>query len=199
MIVQTTHFKGHLLIPNLEGSNPLGIGNNKELLLYIKKEEPRLLVKLFGYELAKEVSSSVDDSGSMVGGAEQKFVDLVQGKDDYVGLVPIISNYIFGLYIQDHDEELGGVGVIKEKSKGAERASIRTKYVRAMREYFELTIGTSSSPTMIVRGTSLGMIWAQSEYDTFKPLKKYMDENKADFENAIDRFYLIKNTNYYGI
>ena len=199
MIVQTTDFKGHLLIPNLEGSAPLEIGNFKELELYIQTEEPKLLIKLFGYELAKEISSKVDAEGGIIDGTEQEFIDLIHGKDDYIGLSQLMANYIYTIYIKDHDEELGGVGVVKEKSKGADSSSIRNKYIRAYREYFELTVGHETTPNLITRDAGRGIIWSSNEYYAYKPLRVYMDENSDVFPTTVNRFHLIKNENYYGI
>jgi len=199
MITRISDFKGHLRIPNLEGTAPLEVGNQKELELAIERYEPVCLMQLFGFELYKEIKSNVDDDGIVLPTAEQKWKDLIDGVDDYIGIREILANYIFFFFVENDESHYGGVGNIKEKSKGAYKYSFREKAVKAWRTYYELAVGKEASFTMYQKGREYGVVWNTNDYDAFKPLRVYLQEHKEDFPNQVNNFARIKNINYYGI
>jgi hypothetical protein len=200
MITRTSHFVGELRIPNLEGVAPLDLGNSEELNMFINKYEPKILIKLLGFELYKEMLTVIDPTtGDVISGSDEKWFSLVDGKDDYLGLRPILSNYIFAKFIKNDDSHYGGVGVVKEKSKGAENYSSRSKYINAYREYYELAVGKIAPIEVIRTRLGIGVVWSSSAYDTYKPLRVFLDENEELFPNKVNNFNSIKNDNFYGI
>jgi len=198
MIVRLEDFKGHISLPNLEGLDPQVLVVSNALMDYAELEEPRLMNKLFGFELAKRIQDATDDLG-VVDPTDQTIVDLIVGKDDYLGLRPLIANFLYCSYIDSKDDEFTGMGVVQEDVKSSIRITLRHRFARAWREYFNLTIGEYASSKVIVRSGGTGIIWNNTDYYGTKPLRVYMIEVADDFPDMVDRFYLIKNDNFYGI
>lgn len=192
-------FKGYISLPNLRGRDPLDGDAITDFKDFINKEEPRLMYKLFGFELATEILNSVDNEGVIKDAVEERFKDLIIGKEDYSGLRVLIANYIYCAYIKSKEDEFTGMGVVREKTKNSERSQMRSRYVTAWREFYSMTVGEGSANKVFNVGGLYGVVWNKTDYYGIKPLRIYMEENKDDFPSMVDRFNLIENETFYGV
>lgn len=203
MIVKTEYFVGELYIPNLKGIAPNSdtLGNEKKLQDAIDKYEPKGLMLILGFELFNELKSNIDpETGVVLDSADQKWKDLVNGKDNYDGLVDLLTNYVFYFFANKDDVHYSGVGGVKENPKGAKTTSLRGKSIDAWRNFYELTVGeevTGVVPTMIERNVGTGIVWTEVGVNGYKPLYTYLAENEDLFPNAVCG--MIKNKNIFGI
>jgi len=199
MIVKTKDFIGDNFVPNVELVAPgEGTTGNKELLQYtIDKYEDRALLTVLGFDLKKELVEQFDADGNLKPGVDDKWIDLVNGKDDYLGLIEPLVNYIYFYFLESQQSQSTGVGEIKTNPKGGRLTSSRRKAVKAWRRFYELIQGNTLGPTTVTNSYGFGVVWEQNEYELYKPLYQFLHENKDLFPNA--RPMRIKNMNLYGL
>ena len=169
---------GKWKIPNATDIAPDSdlLGSKTELSLFIEEYEKECLIYVLGYELYAELLTKLDtnESNNLVVGAEEKWDDLVNGKDNYYGLKKLVVPYIFFHYAQNDESHYSGVGEIKESAKGARPFSPRSRAVSAWREFYRYTRGDSQAPKAAIKPTIFGNIqmydWYGTEDSFFKPL-----------------------------
>lgn len=147
MIIDKSYFTGSLELPNVEQGtvNSDLVLNNDNLERSIKQYEFEYLSDAFGFTIAKDILSKVQADGTIIPGSDQKYFDLIDGVDDWVGLRYTVSdikysqiaNYVYCKYLRDAETGLTNVGnTIDEVEKGKTRSSWN-KFNDAWRKMFK--------------------------------------------------------------
>ena len=206
MITKNQDFVGRYKIPNATDTSPNSdlLGNSTELALFISNLEEECLILVLGYTLYKELEAELDDSepNGLKPTADQKWDDLLNGKETYKGLRELLIAYIFFFFLQNDESDYAGVGVVKEYGKGARSFTTRPKAVKAWRRFFELAQGVTGRPEIwsrrLIGGTSngVGVVW--TDYDNkLQPLYPFLTINEDVYPDAV--MSPLKTMNYYGI
>ncbi len=227
-IIDNTYFeKGSLYIPNNKDLvvEPTGAPTIvTELDSFIKKYERKLLINALGvtlYDLLQvalaKLPFAVDTDPPTLGTADQKWIDLVNGKNytnadgnvkRWNGLKgydkqSVIAFYIFTEYLRNDNETYATVGTVKSDSKNATNVSATPKLIKANNEFIELYQGSSvvTQPIVLVNGFgSIGYDWFGSDSVEVSLLKYLLDSNEADITAFPDfEFKFYNNLNSFGI
>ena len=205
MITQNSDFKGKYAIANAQDAEPGSdlVGNTEALAYAIETYEPRCLVTVLGFELYKELLPELSKQPWVPGSpdvADQKWIDLVEGNGQYEGLRPIIIPYVYFYFLQEDESHHSGVGVIKERAKGAEYHPSEYKARLAWRDFFNRTMGPVVYPNIITKnatpGTITGILYPNVD-DKFHHLYKFLEDNATTYPNAT--MSIIKNLQSHGI
>lgn len=200
MITKNSDFKGRFNIAGAEDLEPNSFGNNEELELFIEEFEPKCLVTVLGFALYQELLTNLEPDGTVKPGADDKWKDLVNGKDQWRGLKTVTVPYIYFYFIESDESHHTGVGIVQENPKGAERTTPRWKMVNAWRAFYESAHGKSIYNEIIARPSYLGYIVGKvydNDDDKFWSLYKFLEERSEDFPNASPSE--LSNMNYYGV
>jgi len=206
MITTNADFVGNFKIPNSMDGSPLSdlLGNKDELTTFIENFEPECLVRAFGYDLYKLLLPELQKQPFNVSSevtADQKWIDLVNGKDNYKGLKPVIVPYVYYHFLEDNESSFSGVGVVKERAKGAQERSSIPKAVKAWREFYKHTVGSEPVPGVMVRPSIFGNMvfydWYGTDGNYETSLHSFLTKYKNIYPEAIIGKF--ENMNFYGI
>ncbi len=119
MITENKDFKGAYAIANSTDSEPNSdlVGNTEDLKAAIELYEPRCLILILGYTLYTQLKAELDKKPFNINGtttADQIWIDLVNGVDQYEGLKKIIVPYVYFYYLQSDEMQHSGVGLVQE-------------------------------------------------------------------------------------
>jgi hypothetical protein len=118
VITGITYFTTILEIPNMDNSTT--INNVDKLNSFIDQYEFEYLLSVFGFKEAKEILSKVDAEGNIISGTAQKYIDLIDGTADWIGLrytvnshkYSQLANYVFCKYLEYGELELTELGTL---------------------------------------------------------------------------------------
>lgn len=188
MIIKTTDFVLDAYIPNRDDAPNSDItGNDPELRGFINMYEKEVLIQLLGYELYVELMAQFDVNGDWVAGTDQKWKDLVDGKENYRGVKGFLIGYIFWKFIESDDSHYASVGVQKENADNAEVVSSRPKAILQYRKFYDQAIGsyynTGAYNKPSIWGNLRVVMWsgANGNGGNFKSLYQYLTDNFDDF------------------
>jgi hypothetical protein len=207
MITKTTDFKLDAYIPNRDDApNSDILGNEPELQGMIDKWEPEVLVELLGYDMKEEFITAIDWAATppaLVVGADQKWMDLYKGKENYRGIKELLVNYIFYKFMESDDDHYATVGTQKEDTDSATRVSMRAKAIQAYRRFFKLAIGNfygvQSGIKPSIWGNMRVVLWSGFGYggSNFKSLYEWLMSKSTDFQDWSPTDF--RNKNYFDI
>lgn len=205
MISQNSDFIGRWNIANSHSEDPNAplVGNTEQLQLAIDEYEPECLVTVLGYSLYEELKPELLKQPFITGApetADDKWVDLVNGKAQWRGLKRVIVPYVYFYFMRDDDTSHTGVGIVRENPKGAVIAETRLKPVTAWREFVNEARGKSQMPKVVSHsykyvGNVVGVIYSDYD-DKYWSLYKFLYENEAVYDVSPS---ILKNINIYGI
>jgi hypothetical protein len=111
MIINVQYFQSkELYIPNSVAQPSIGSVSpsaSTQLTEEIESIEQSLLLDILGYEQLQELNAQFEPNGDWIANPVQKWVDLVDGKDDWKGLrytigtkkISLIAYYVFFYYL----------------------------------------------------------------------------------------------------
>ena len=154
MIIDSTYFTGkELYIPSVVlqpsiGSNNLNPSN--ALGQEIEDKESELMLDILGYSQANELYNQFEPSGAWKVTALAKWVDLVDGKDDWKGLrytiggkkVSLIAYYVFFYYLANDYHTYTTTGMQIAKSENAVTQDPSIKQVSIWNKFVKMYIGS---------------------------------------------------------
>ena len=188
-ITKNSDFVGRYAIAGAEDNEPNSEGNNQQLQLFIEEFEPKCLVTTLGYSLYDELKPELLKKPFVPEAAEtadEKWIDLVNGKDNYQGLKILLVPYIYFYFLESDDEHHSMVGVKRETPKGATRTPATKKAVIAWRAFYKNTVGQSVSNNVFamntIRGSVVGVIHTNTD-DKFWSLYNFLNKNKDIYTN----------------
>lgn len=153
MIIDSTYFQGkELYIPNSVlqpsiGSNNLNPSN--ALDQEIEDKESELILDVLGFSQATELYDQFEQDGSWKITALQKWVDLVDGKDDWRGLrytiggkkVSLIAYYVFFYYLANDYYTYTTTGMQIAKAENAITQDPSIKQVSIWNKFLKMYVG----------------------------------------------------------
>lgn len=201
MIVKTTDFGLDSYIPNRDDApNSDLIGNEPILQGTIDVEEKNVLVELLGWELYSLLLPELDKkpfNPSSGDDADQIWIDLVNGKDNYRGMKDLLVGYIFFQFLKTDNEHYSTVGIHLETSDTSTRADESSKAVANWRKFHEYAIGSYYSNVRVLKtggvfdgltgiiygGTFGGSNWMSMYQFLSENLATYPTWSPSNFEN----------------
>jgi hypothetical protein len=144
MLIDKSYFTGKLELPNVEQGdvNADLILNNDNLDRLINEYEFKYLIDVFGVTIAKEILAVIEPDGTITPGSDQKYFDLIEGVDDWLGLryevstvkYSQVANYVYCQYLNQYETQLSNLGnSVNEIEKGT-RISNWSKFNESWRE-----------------------------------------------------------------
>lgn len=198
MLIDKTYFTGKLNLPNVEQGtvNPDLILNNDSLTRTINEYVFKYLVDVFGVTIAKEILNVIEPDGTITPGTDQKYIDLIDGQGDWLGLryeiqgvkYSQVANYVYCMYLKEHETELSNLGnSVNDIEKGI-RVSDWNKFNDAWREMFKFRQPEGWD--------DFGFPQCLDYYNNYKTLYQYLTDS-ADWNT--DKFVVYHNTNLFDI
>ena len=220
MIIDKTYFKGNLRIPNVQTDlAPLGdrMGNQVDLDAYILQYEKEVMIYALGYAAYKSFIDSFEIDGTLKPGAEQKWVDLVNGKEytnDRGDLVKweglrynqgafkysLIADYVFSKFLNDHSRTFAGTGMVKEGAKGATVESSIPRVAESWDTFIDKYQGNATEvdyPRLVQKAGLVGIDWTSNYDEVNITLFRYLSDNSADYPDV--KFSFFGRINSFGI
>lgn len=134
LITEISDFQsGEHYIPNVLSGNA-GEGVNKDFTDIQTKYERDVLLKALGKTQYNELQTALGDLPN----AAQKWKDLVNGKDDWGGLKPILKGYIYCHWLRFDEVKLNATGAGKDNVTYSSTAEYNQKYVERWNEMIAL-------------------------------------------------------------
>lgn len=135
MIIDKSYFTGNKELPNIEQGtvNPDLVLNNDKLIETIKRYEFKYLCDVFGVTIAKEILDQVNTDGTFVPGVQQKYVDLIDGSGDWLGLryeingvkYSQIADFCYCQYLFENETQLSNLG---NSTNDIEKGKLRSSW-----------------------------------------------------------------------
>lgn len=220
MIIDNSYFKGNLRIPNVQTDlAPLGdrMGNQVDLNEYILLYEKEVMIYALGYAAYKSFIASFDGTGGLLPGAEQRWKDLVDGKEytnargDLVkwdGLrytlgtfkYSLIADYVFCKFLNDHSRTFSGTGMVKEGAAGATVESSIPRVAESWDTFIDKYQGSSSDsdqPRLVQKAGLIGIDWSNNYDEKEISLHRFLSDNEADYSDV--KFSYFGRINSFGI
>jgi hypothetical protein len=198
MLIDKTYFTGSLELPNIEQGdvNSNLILNNDKLDRAINQYCFVYLVDVFGVSIAKEILDVIEPDGTITPGTDQKYIDLIDGVVDWLGLryeiqgvkYSQIANFVYCQYLRDNESQLSNLGNSLNDIEKGQRISSWNKFNEAWREMFKLR----QPADLIYYGYP-----CDYEYqNNYKTLYEYLTGSE-DWNT--DKFIIYHNTNIFDI
>lgn len=161
MIIDSSYFKGDIYLPQVGDGASRQVNNDDALKNFIYEYEPRILIKGLGRRLYKEFSAELQNNGTIKTTADQKWSDLLNGKEYtkdsttyyWRGIVEkqgslvksFIAYYVYYWYVRDGVAQKTTLGVVDAKAKNAKGASAIPTLTHAWREFHSWYIGSQDT------------------------------------------------------
>ena len=154
MIIDSTYFIGkETYIPNAVLQPSIGSNNisaASELLQEIEDKESELMLDVLGFSQATELYNQFEPDGSWKVTALAKWVDLVDGKDNWRGLrytiggkkVSLIAYYVFFYYLANAYHTYTTTGMQIAKSENAVTQDPSIKQVSIWNKFIKMYVGS---------------------------------------------------------
>ena len=157
MIINAQYFQTkELYIPNsvaqptIGSVSPLAITQLNE---EIDSIEQSLLLDALGYEQLQELLAQFEANGDWIATPIQKWVDLVDGKDDWKGLrysigskkISLIAYYVFFYYLGMDFQTYSTTGMQIPKSENSTSNNASIKQVSVWNKFVEMYMGNRLS------------------------------------------------------
>lgn len=216
MIIDKTYFKGNLRVANVqEDLTPLGsrTGNQPDLDEYIEKYEVEIMLNALGYKEYKSFIDSFEPDGTLKAGAEQRWVDLVNGKDytsngvelKWRGLryvlgsqkYSLIAEYVFYFFLREQSRTFAGVGMVREKAKAAENESAIPRLADAWNDFVVKYQGDAELdeyPRLITKPGLIGIDYSLQFDSDDVSLYRFLVDNEVDYPDVKFKFYEGQNS-----
>lgn len=218
MYIDNTYFIGELNIPNSQSYPNSNLDGNKvSLSQFIDEYEVELMTYALGYDLYSEFADSFENNGDLKAGADQKWVDFVNGKEytldgkkyKWKGLrytegsvkKSLIADYIYCKYLENYQVSFGGVGTQTENAKNATKVSPIPRITNIWNGFIVKYQGEQGGgyPKMVstTYGSSVGLDWMQRRYSGYVSMYQYLLDNEDDFPNL--EMSLFESKNSFGL
>lgn len=188
MIITTSDFTLGAFIPNRDDApNSEIIGNEPILQGFIDTEVDEVLTELLGYALWTELKAQLTDPGNTLpAGADQKWLDLVNGKENYPGMKKFLVPFVFYKFMMNDRADYSTLGVHVATSDSAERVNPSAKAIGEYQKFYKFAIGSAyAGPRLIVNSMGMpGLIWG-SYGSQFASMYDFLAENIDTYSNWV--------------
>lgn len=211
MIIDAQYFQTkELYIPNSVAQPTIGSVSpsaTAQLNEEIDSIEQSLLLDVLGYEQLQELLAQFESNGDWIVDPLQKWVDLVDGKDDWKGLrysigskkVSLIAYYVFFYYLGMDFQTYSTTGMQMPRAENSVTNDVSVKQVSVWNKFIAMYVGD-----VIYGLPSVQSNW-NGDYINFSgklvgnevSLYQYLLKNSDVYDTSY--FTFKKNLNYVGI
>lgn len=201
MLVTKNDFKMLYYIPNATDIAPHSnlLGNTDKIMEYVNVYEKEALDMVLGVTLADllvpELKKKPWNTASSLT-ADQKWIDLVNGKDKYRGLKEALVAYCFYKYYEDDQSQYTGIGESVTKGVAQQMADMTPRATKVWRRFYELTRGVNENATVVTRKFGLGLIWGETT-SPYESLYTFLANNLDTYPEWEPTYF--ENITQYGI
>ena len=205
MIVKTTDFILDAYIPNRDDApNSDIIGNETALQGFIDLYEEEALMITLGYELYTELKSQFKSDGTWEDNVDQKWKDLVDGKEAYRGMKEMIVGYVFWKFVESDNSHYATVGNQRERADSADGYEMRPKAILNYKKFYERAIGEYYADPFIADKPSIWgnlrvVMWsgAPGNRGSYISMYAFIQTHISDYNNWKPTH--LKSQNYFDI
>lgn len=216
MIIDTSYFQYKpVYIPNsvtvasaLPNPTPTA---KSQVQQFIDSKEYELLLSALGHEQLTELLSQFTETGAWIEEPLQKWVDLVDGKDEWRGLrytygtnkISLIAYYVFYFYLTEDFKTYNTTGIQVSQSENAISAAPNDKTAKAWNEFVRMYNGFdigrygTNMPTFFNNWNGTGMMWAGNNKQNQISLYDFMTKNNDIYDTG--KFTLYPVINSFGL
>lgn len=206
MIINSTYFLSKpLFIPQSVSTIPsTGTGLNsplEDINIYIDDKEKELLLSFLGYEQYTELLSQFNSDGTWVTTPVQKWVDLVDGKEDWKGLRytvgsgkrSLIADYVYFYWLADDYVQNSNTGLQRAEaanSLGLMPNDVQSKVWTKFLKQYGYWNNARNWPYFFTNWNGVGMTWlsANQELNTVT-LYDFMTKNSDVYNTGFFAAY----------
>lgn len=216
MIIDTSYFQYKpVFIPNaVEQPSILPVGTGtptavSQLQRFIDDKEYELLLNALGYEQLTELLSQFTEEGAWIDNPVQKWVDFVDGKEEWRGLrytygsnkISLISYYVFFYYLKEDWQQYNTTGIQVPRSENAETVTPNDKLCKAWNTFVKMYNGNMQPvgrPVFFTNWNGTGLMWGagtlnkneMSLYQFMQLNSDIYDTSKFNYEYLINPYNL---------
>jgi len=184
MLIHPSDFEYGAYVPNLDDApNSDVIGNEPILQGFIDEYVNNCLVETLGWELAAELISQLDSNGDLPAGADQKWLDLVNGIENYKGMLKgMLVGYTYFFWLQNDIIDYSTTGTQRDTSENARNVRPDSKMLVQYQKFYDQAIGQyNAGPTILVKGYGTGILWRGRDKSNFKSMYQFLRENDVTY------------------
>jgi hypothetical protein len=211
MIINAQYFQTkELYIPNSVAQPSIGSVSpsaSTQLNEEIESIEQSLLLDILGYEQLQELNAQFEANGDWIVDPLQKWVDLVDGKDDWKGLrytvgtkkVSLIAYYVFFYYLGMDFQTYSTTGMQIPKAENAVINDPSVKQVSVWNKFVKMYVGGDMYGTPNVSSNWNGnyISFGGKQIGNEVTLFKFLSDNRDIYDIA---FFTNKlPLNYFGL
>ena len=202
MILKTTDFEYGAYVPNRDDApNSDIIGNEPVLQGFINKYVERALVETLGWELFSLLKAELDQNGDLPPTADQKWLDLVNGKEAYRGMKKgMLVGYVFFYFLQNDTVDYSTAGTNRVTPEGSQVERPDGKMNLQYREFYEQAIGTYYADPLVIEKEfgRYGVIWGGLSGSKYVSMYEFLRENTTTYPEW-DPSLVIQSKNVFDI
>jgi hypothetical protein len=211
MIINAQYFQTkELYIPNVVAQPSIGSvapSASTQLQQEIDSIEQSLLLDILGYEQLQELNAQFTEDGEWVEEPIQKWVDLVDGKDDWKGLrytigtkkISLIAYYVFFYYLGMDFQTYSTTGMQIPMAENAKMNDPSVKQVSIWNKFVRMYVGNGMYDNGDISNTWNGTFisFGDTMIGNEVTLYKYLTNNRDIYDIT---FFTNKTPlNYFGL
>lgn len=195
-LIDETFFIRENSIPNLDELN----GSNAELIQFIDEKVPLLLQMILGYENFSSLDSQIQN-GVLIEAADQKWKDLVEGKEyqkcgktvKWNGLIfelgtfksSLLSDYVFYEWLKYNVSQVTGIGEAINTAKNGMNVNSNQRLVDAWNRFYLRTVGNClNKPQKYWHNGVLVVDYFGNNETGLISLFTFLKDNESDYPNC---------------
>lgn len=186
MIITTDDFKFGAYVPNRDDApNSDIIGNEPILQGFIDEYVQNCLVETLGWELFSELQAELVE-GVLPPDADQKWLDLVNGSENYRGMKQgMLVGYVYFYWLQNDIVDYSTTGTQRVTSDKQENVRPDSKMVVQYNKFYDQAIGTfTQGPSMVYKDDGrVGIIYGGMSGSNYKSMYEFLRENSETYSN----------------
>ena len=211
MIIDSQYFQTkELYIPNAVSQPSIGSvlpTASMQLAQEIESIEQSLLLDILGYEQLQELNAQFETNGDWIATPIQKWVDLVDGKDDWKGLrysigtkkISLIAYYVFFYYLGMDFQTYSTTGMQIPQAENSVMNDPSVKQVSVWNKFVLMYVGTGMNYNGDITSNWNGQFisFGNTHIGNEVTLYKFLSDNRDVYD--ITKFRNKTPLNYFGI
>ena len=207
MIINSTYFNSKpLYIPNSVPQPAIGYNtpdSTEELNMFIDERERELLLSFLGYEQTTELLNQFTEAGEWIETPLQKWVDLVDGKEDWKGLrytvsgkkYSLIAYFVYFYFLGEDSTFYSTTGIQSPDAANSTPVAPNPRQAKSWNTFLRMYgniygYGRGVSPTFFNNWNGTGMMWLGNNPDTnVVTLYDFMSRNSDIYNMSFFRAY----------
>lgn len=195
-LIDGTYFIRENSVPNLQELN----GNESELIQFIDEKVPSLLQMILGYVNFKDLDSQIID-GVLDSGADQKWKDLVEGKEyvregktvKWSGLIyelgtfksSLLADYVYYEWLRYNVSQITGIGEAINTAKNGINVNSNQRLVDAWNRFYTKSVGYCYNTPHVYYHNGVKVIdwFGKNNIETIS-LFTFLKDNETDYPDC---------------